>query len=377
MTADRFGQPNDMKGRFHRAVYEVNIIGLCESLGIHVRLQGGIPFINCLFHHDNARPNMALYPTPGERVSHPRGFCFSCKKVASALDIVMVHQGVNATSALKIIEGYMGSTPLNLRPAPTPTTQPPVNLRPAVDLVRERLWGKEGQDARDYLERRGILEVASEYQLGLWWDDHTSWSGRLVIPYLHNLCPSSAVFGMAGRTIGNDRSGVLSADNQQEHAGSERVRQVHNTPKYLYSKAKRREPYNWGVVHRRVEQEALLLITEGEIDCLTLLLASEGAYGIVGLGGAGAIGTLGQHLAGCTVIYIRDRGEESADEGHVRAVRLLREANATVYTLMPPEVNPGKTDLNDLLLAYGKDGLASWLTESIGELMYQNVRELV
>lgn len=387
-----FGQPN-MAERFRNANQAADIVRVCEQIGLPIRMEGGLHFIHCPFHNDEGRPNMALYPTPGDKVQYPRGFCFSCKRVASTIDILTLHRAYSASEALAFLEGNLGggavARPTPVPPKPKAETK---NLRPAVDLAAERLWGKEGIDARGYLERRGLLEIASQYQYGLWWDDATYWSGRLVIPYLTDLSPTSPVYSVAGRTLpqADDRQQHLPAEGVG-HAGagdSRRVsaRQVRvdaddrstTGPKYLYTKGASREPYLWRMVRERVEQDLYVVACEGELDGASVLHASGGAYPVIALGGAGAVGSLAGEVAGITIIYIKDRGEDGANDGHKAGVASLKQGNATVHVLTPPDINAGKkTDMNDMLVAYGVEGMADWLAEQIPTLLYQDERELV
>lgn len=393
-----FGQPNglSMKERFDRANHEVNLVALCESLGMDVKYEAGIPFVPCCFHEDVGRRNMAIYSTAGDRVTYPRGWCFSCKTLASPIDLVKKQQGTDAYGALKIIESFIGGVgqvythrPARERNKPQETK----DLRPALDMCIERLWSDtaDGAACRRYLDSRLLLEVAPQYQFGLWFDDNSYWSNRLVIPYLTSDAAGTPVYSLVGRDINHTKRAGPVADSSKVHAGSQLAGKVRENPKYLYTSAQSREPYNWSMVHRRLdnslEQDLPLLICEGELDAASVLYATGGHYPTIALGGAGAVKNLMAHssvLAGLTCIYIRDRdipnskGEVSTAEAARRAIQALSECNATVHEIIPPEIEVGgKSDMNSMLVAYGADGLAEWLTDRVGEAVQQEVRSLV
>jgi hypothetical protein len=160
--------------------------------------------------------------------------------------------------------------------------------------------------------------------------------------------------------------------------------------KYRYTKGATRKPYLWDIALERAERQGYLALCEGELDGLSLLSALGADAPVASMGGVGAIGAVANdpRLAGLDIIYIADleapprygTEHEEADLKKHRNIELvvaqslwkLRQLNANVTLVYPPSINPeGKTDVNDLLLAYGAEGLLEWVIPEIDRGMKQ------
>lgn len=97
---------------------------------------------------------------------------------------------------------------------------------------------------------------------------------------------------------------------------------------------------------------------------------------MVALGGVGAISAIAgdARLAGLDVLYIADReAEEKAEKvGQVVAANIwkLAQLNANIRLAYPPEISVGgKTDVNDLLLAHGPEGVEDWVLGEVADML--------
>lgn len=408
------------KDRCRQANEMADIVAVAFHLGMDVRTQGHVPYTHCPFHGDTGRMNLAFYQEPGERGANvPRVYCFTCGTQATALDLIMKQRDCDIFEALEWLRSYLGlqdgvAQQIPVRPVIKPE-KPVNNKRGAVNQAIRSLWSDlpDSKSGRDYLEYRGVLGTAEQYQLGYWAADDGRWAGRIIIPYLESLEPESAVWTMVGARIRNTLDlGQLSPDGphtdqvgtqgNQCQPGSHDPDEVsapgriRDDPKYLYTSAASRKPYLWEIALARAERDGYLILTEGELDGLSVLHAFGGAAPVAALGGVGAIGAVGQEprLAGLDLLLVADleapaRYGTEHEEADLRKLRLiekrvaetawsLRRLNARVQIVYPPSINDGKkTDVNDLLMSYGPEGVLDWLLPELNTLTVKAERSLI
>lgn len=367
------------KDRCREANERADIVSVATALGLDVDTRGRIPFAHCPFHGDEGRKNLAFYQEAGDRGALvPRCYCYTCRQMWTALDLACHQLRVELPEALDWLERLLGIrqgeaqripyTPRVSKPPP-----PKRDRRAAIDHSIRRLWSNEGKRARDYLLGRGISEeTLREYQLGYWRDDGSGWTGRFTIPYLESLEPASPVWTMVGGKV---------RDAEYVDGGAD------DSPKYLYTSSAIREPYLWRVGMARGQDDGTLILCEGELDGLSLLSALGNTAPVVALGGIGTISTVANdpRIAGLDILYIADAEAEPRwgtdhEERDVKklerieravgeSVWKLKQLNANVRLVYPPGINgSGKTDINDILIAYGPEYLQDWVLEEIAGL---------
>lgn len=376
----------DFKTRCRRANERADIVSVAEALRLDVDTRGRVPVALCPFHGDAGRKNLTFYQEPGDRGALvPRAYCFTCKTLATALDLVSHMQKCDIFEALDWLERLLGIqegeaapvvyTPRVARPAP-----PQKDKSKALAHAIRRLWDEaEGKEARAYLESRALIDIAREYRVGYWGTDQSGWSGRIVIPYLASLEPDDPVFTMVGRSF-----------QKQAKVDGQRV------PKYLYTSAASRQPYLWEIAMERASASGYLFLAEGELDGLSVLAGCGSNAPVAALGGVGAISSiaLDTRVAGLELIYIADTEAEprygtedeqkdlnklaAIDKAIGENIWKLTQLNANVRLIHPPSISVGgKTDVNDLLIAYGPEYIQDWLMSEVEVAMGSGSRSLL
>lgn len=179
--------------------------------------------------------------------------------------------------------------------------------------------------ASEYLGRRGITpEVAATAALGVVTDPilgHESYRGRLAIPYLTESGPINMTF----RCIQNHNCKAA------EH------------PKYMKLKGSDTNLYN---VQAYYDAHDYIVITEGEIDALTLSMA-----GIPAIGVAGAE-SWKQHwnliFLDFQRVFVFSDGDDAGQKFAEKVVSEIRAINIPM---------PNGMDVNDVYLADGPEAL--------------------
>lgn len=415
-------QDGGFKERCRIANERADIVAVAMRLGMYVETKAFPPVALCPFHGDTGRANLTFFQEPGTSISLPRCYCFTCKTMATPIDLIMEVKKCDVFEALDWLQQLLGIIPGDALPLPARVVQrvevPVTDKRKAVDAAAARLWGEHGIHTRQYLSFRGITdEVLKAYGIGYWGLDASRWSGRFTIPYLDSLVPGSFVGTMVGGRVrgtlhlgellgeqgttapgapvegtlsrsGHDGAGTAGGADGGATAGvlgEAGTPLDRDEPKYLYTKGATRHPYLWNIALSRAEQQGYLVICEGEMDGLSVLSALGVDAPATALGGIGALSTVGSdpRLAGLDVTFIADLESpprygtefEAADIAKqartekllAEAIWKLKQANANVRLVHPPSISDGKTDVNDVLMAYGVEGMLDWLLPELDQ----------
>jgi DNA primase len=360
-----------------------DLVELCYKLELEVNDFSYPPMAKCPFHVDKNKPNMALYQQPFGKYKGPHYKCFTCGAKGSPIDLVVGVQGVKPWEAARFILGRRSNegSPKKTRRVRHQNgesvqghdSRRQDHFSQAAQLAHERLVSNSGREARAYLSRRGLLDIALEYRFGLWWnDDGTRWSGRLVIPYPARISTGPRSLGAAHCQENNGDAPktleIPAAGYPEGYAISHlkgRDLTGMSMVKYLCSPGSRNIPYLLDAALGLAKQCGHLLITEGELDCLTVKLLLGNSTPVIGLPGITALAhqeDLAAQFQGLDIFLIVDNDKAGMDYIEPYRALLLRQGAHSVRALVAEPVRP-KFDLNDMLVHFGADETATWLID--------------
>ena len=149
--------PNEVIERIKKSA---NIVDIVSSY-IPLEKKGNNYFGVCPFHDDH---------TPSMSVNEDMQFfnCFTCHKKGSVFDFVADYENVQFVDAVKIIADKVGIELDSSYKSTSIYDKHYEAMDLAVKYYQLNLNSKEGHDAREYLEKRGITEeIINDFQIGL------------------------------------------------------------------------------------------------------------------------------------------------------------------------------------------------------------------
>jgi len=312
---------------------DISLEHLAEAAGIPLKRHGHDLIGLCPFH-DDKEPSLVI--TPSKNLWHCLG---ACQTGGSVIDWVMQMEGVGFRHAVELLKEGSPLLSSNTTPVKKGTARklaPPVSqdaddqvlLNQVIDYYHETLH--EHQDAKDYLEKRGLLnnEAIDHFRLGVanrtlglrlpeknrvagaqmrerlqrigvYRDTgHEHFSGSLVIPVLDD---NGNVVEVYGRKI-----------NQRLRKG---------TPKHLYLPGPHQGVFNLAALKSNHE----IILCESLIDALTFWCAGyknvTASYGIDGFTKHHLNAFKDNGIERVLIAYDRD------DAGNVAADKLAKQLN--------------------------------------------------
>jgi DNA primase len=298
-------------GDFIRELREA--VSVAETVGeyVNLRKQGTSLVGLCPFHAERS---------PSFSVSEKKKafYCFGCQKGGDVFDFIQEMQGVSFPEAVRILADRAGkAVPPQFRGRGGQGGQAPEPGKAAADKARlelvyklnrfvaqfyhERLMGAAGQEARDYLRKRGITdETMKAWFLGYAPDD---WA--LLTEFLSNKKAPLDVAEKLGLIRRKDTAGPDGRAHFDLFRGrvmfpiSDRRGLVTGfggramgdaTPKYLNSPdseifSKSEQMYGIFQAQKHIREKNICVIVEGYMDCLALHQAGFG-YAVATLGTA-------------------------------------------------------------------------------------------
>lgn len=246
----------------------VNLVSLIESdLGDPVKVSGRYTFFRCPFHDDN---------DPSFAVTSDRYYCFGCRASGDAIKWLMDYRKLTFHDACEVlspsgVKNVGQSRPINL----TETITARQNKHPdeyqaswkaIIDECQSLLWSDQGKGARDYLHGRGLKDDI------------------LRSPFFR-------VGYSDGRKIGDlwvDRGIVLPCftvdqDGKIDYVDYIKIRHsAKELPKYRKLKGGQKGLFGAELVRG----SDIVIVTEGEFDCLLLNQEAGDLVGVCTLGSA-------------------------------------------------------------------------------------------
>ncbi len=142
-------------------------IDIIEFIGQYLHLKKtGINYSACCPFHDEKTPSFMVSP---QRQSYK---CFGCLKSGDIISFFMEMEGLSFPEALKILGDRVGIQ-ISTKPKEVADKEKAIKDKIfAINLVAAKyyksvLWGKQGEDARAYLLKRGISdELIEKFKLG-------------------------------------------------------------------------------------------------------------------------------------------------------------------------------------------------------------------
>ncbi len=344
---------------------------IAEIVGRYVRLvRRGREFTGlCPFHQEK---------TPSFTVSEEKGFyhCFGCNQHGNAVDFIMAVEGLEFGQAILRLADLTGLQP----PARTgkKTTETEKTLYHANEAAARwfslSLSGSLGQEARGYLERRGLEpDVISRYGLGYapsdrqalkraltgegFTDEQLVKAGLLIRPddgggtydRFRNrvMFPISdrrgRIVGFGGRALGDARAKYLNTpDTPLFHKGE-----------LLYGLA---------LARKAARDKGTVVVAEGYMDVIALAKAGfDNAVAPLGTAVSETQLTLLWQMADEPIICL-DGDEAGLRAGHrliERALPHLKPGKSLRFALLPKGSDP-----DDLVKHEGADSLKHWLEQA-------------
>jgi len=286
MTNEKRGVPSETIQQIRERIDIVDLISTYVSLSKAGQNFKGL----CPFHSEKS-PSFSV--NPANQYFH----CFGCQAGGDALTFLMKQENMDFMEALRELSQRAGI------PLPEPRQ---VVSRPRSGLSRERYchlyqlaasWyhrnlqeSPEAEDARAYLDRRGIARQSwTTYQLGYapeGWNGLSNWLGR------QEVTPEELIH--AGLVVRKDQEGARGfstydrfrnrvifpiADTRGQVIGfGGRVMQEEASPKYLNSPdtpiyTKGKLLYGWNLTKDAIREQGEIILVEGYTDFLALLQA--------------------------------------------------------------------------------------------------------
>ncbi len=247
---------------------DVNLVNVITSdLGDPVKVSGRYTFFHCPFHADND-PSFAVTPD--------RYYCFGCRASGDAIKWLMGYRKLTFRDACEVlspsgVKNVRQSQPINLTETITArqNKQPDdyqASWKAIIDECQSLLWSDQGKKARDYLHGRGL-------------NDKTLRSPFFRVGYSD------------GRRIADtwvERGIVLPCfsvdqDSQVSYVDYIKIRHSKGVmPKYRKLKGGRKGLYGADTVRG----SDIVIVTEGEFDCLLLNQEAGDLVGVCTLGSA-------------------------------------------------------------------------------------------
>lgn len=156
------------KQRADRIRAEIPIIDLLHSFGYAVHPGGGDreQQFSCDLHGDGSdnKPSARVYPDSAS------WYCFACSRSRDAIETVREKEGVDFSTACKLLEARFGLPPLQWDDA---SDDPTTFVNPAKDILnRGRSWSDEVERSKRFLDTlTKDHDVVYDLLLG-WWEAH-------------------------------------------------------------------------------------------------------------------------------------------------------------------------------------------------------------
>ncbi len=349
---------------------------IAEIVGEHVSLQnkGGRLWACCPFHNEK---------TPSFTVNTDRQFyhCFGCGKSGNAINFVMEVEKMTFLEACQYL-AEKAKMPMPQEENRTNYEQHRAQREKtlAINKIAARffydsLLAAQGQEARDYLKKRGITDaVIKIFGIGYAPD---GWDNLANLLYKNGYTQKDIIeAGLAkakdGRVFDMFRNRVMMPiiNNFNEVIGFGGRVMDKSEPKYLNSPEtpafnKRRNLYNLNLV-RKLKNLQYIVLVEGYMDAISLYM-----YGVQNV-----VATLGTALTVeqarlakryANNIVVSYDGDEAGQKATLRALDILEPEGLDVRVVSIPD----GMDPDDYLKKYKKDGFVKLVSSAKGALDYK------
>lgn len=326
----------------YRQANSVDLAALAIQLGLPINHSMRPVRVKCPFHKDGGTFNLTVHPKGG-KWSTQHYYCHACGYGGTAIDLVRDHLGMSDREAVEYITS---------RPLPKPKPQEQIRVYQTRDMTSAyanaelNLFGPHGVEALAYLEGRGIDAAAAHaFMLGLWPRDNSLWSGRLTIPHLR--LPGEPILAGKGRAMQGEDPKYLATSGATQSI-------------YLFDRAMQDDP------------ESVVLV-EGELDAISLHLAIGEVMPVMGIPGVNNFKDAAPFMG--RVVYVvldNDDAGNRARYGYWQTYKSGERVwvpgipeRLTQAGAYPVIVTPQMGDVNEMLVAYGRDHLGEWFFEEM------------
>lgn len=342
---------------------EVSIEEVARRLGLAPRTVGGKLLCHCPFHSDS-HPSLELN-TKGKYQG--RYICRVCPKNPGEGDVIDLVRRVlkleNDTKAALWIKGEQQREPIEPPKPKSNLIAPAINEDLAAFAFQAHV--ELSHRARFWLTRRGLGQIIDDFQLGStdapsfpksllpqYWSEekNATWAdkrflNRIIIPYIG---PTDDIPYVNARTLLPDVK-----------------------PKYLKPQSPHRTAYTPPYLLDALIAEGVddIVITEGEVDALSIYAARPDMYACAI---PGVNGLMEQHVAkfaGVRVWIIMDNDDAGLTARKELERRLRPVARSLHHIYVAPEFN----DVNEMLVKRGRKWVAGYIEACVRKAVRKSV----
>lgn len=281
-------------------------------------------------------------------------FCRQCGRKGDVYKLVMEREGVNFIQAHEVITGkaagaiHRPAQPTQAAPATSSTWDASTQFQKALEAHKALIDGpgKYAQQARDYLQNRGIeLATADAFKVGcrgkkLPKSDQMEWA--ILFPWLDRAGEIKAIrYRFLEAHEYTDKDGELRTENKTSAYGSSFAGEL----------------FGWQTV-KGPNRNDVLIVCEGEMNCLSLWQAGGGLVDVLSAGSEGALKNLPDEVAEYAQQYSkRIVWADKPEFADAAALRIDADWSMS---------SPNGQDANDLLIAGKLDRLLVAMLKRIG-----------
>lgn len=340
------------------------------------RTHGRVAMYVCPWHDDKGNPNLEVYQPGHKKYGHCK--CWRCGQGGTIVDLAMAVFGVATPGeAMNLIEGKSGFDQEKRdefaararRFAEIEAARP--RLNPQEHVEEMVAWSHDNlmkdQRAIRYLASRGLGGAIGTYLLGSSWgmpDDllPQAWDGERGKVYGARSFREAPLADGSGK-IGRIVIPYLRPDGTVHYVNARAAGKVEPRHKYRKPSDVIPEPYMLDIAVTISERD--ILLTEGEIDALSLMVTLKDApIGVFAVPGINCFTEAdAAKLAGRRVFIVTDN-DEAGQTGRENLTEMVYGYADHVFHL---NVESGFNDVNEMLVARGRNFVRGWMRACVEE----------
>ncbi len=349
---------------------KVDLVDLLSSY-MEIKRSGAYHKACCPFHEEKT-PSFVVQP--GSSFYH----CFGCQAHGDAIAFLMEHQHLSFTEAVEFLAQRYGVV-LDYEKS-TPEHQNKKKLFDALSIANQYFHKmlmdpKEGKDAREYLEKRGIkTPFIEKFEIGLAPIDGKKLaqillkekftSNELQEIGLLNQYNSTFFYDRITFPIRNPQGGVVGFSARVFKEGSTGGKYINSKESFLFKKSNVLFGLNYS--RMRLAKGKKVLLVEGQIDCLSLI--EHGLNATVAPLGTALTEFHVEKLVqlGVEQAYLAFDSDDAGINAAIKSGHLLQKKKVTTYIVPIPK----KADPDSYLREHGAKAFAHLLTQKISYLAF-------
>ena len=348
---------------------KVDLVDLLSGY-IELKRSGAYHKACCPFHEEKT-PSFVVQP--GSSFYH----CFGCQAHGDAISFLMEHQRLSFTEAVELLaERYQ--VLLEYDQEKTPTKSKKIYME-AIDSAHryfhdQLLNSKEGQEALQYLEKRGIdLNFVKKFELGL-----APKEGRRLAEQLLKICPkndlleigllnqygSSFFYDRITFPIRNPQGAVIGFSARLYKESTTGGKYINSKESFLFKKSQIFFGLNYS--RMRLAKGKKVLLVEGQIDALRLI--DHGLNATLAPLGTALTETHVDKLVqlGVEKAYMAFDSDEAGMKAALKSGHLLQKKKIATYIVIMPK----KYDPDSYLQKYGAKAFGELLNKKMDYLAF-------